>query len=256
MFCTKCGRREADGTEYCGSCGSPLVRPAERETAAAPARAQDATDPATIWTARWSGLAAGSVALGLLGIPTVGASSVLGLVLGSIGLVEVRRSGGALRGQGWAIAGIALSALTLWIMLPVRIQMHEQAKERECLSNLKQLSTALFMYMQDSDGVLPVADRWCDRLSPYLKSDAVFRCPSLGDQRSGFAFNRILDSTPQSTLRAPGNTAALFDATGGWNVAGGAELADRRHIGGLNVGFADGHFRFLVTLDSVRWKPR
>lgn len=42
------------------------------------------------------------------------------------------------------------------MLFPVFAQVREKAKSTQCLSNIKQIGTALFMYMNDSDGYYPV----------------------------------------------------------------------------------------------------
>lgn len=51
-----------------------------------------------------------------------------------------------------------------------------------CLSNLRQIGQATMMYVQDSDGAFPAAwgsctGNWNQRLAPYVKSAAVWKCP-------------------------------------------------------------------------------
>ncbi|MCC6443595.1 MAG: hypothetical protein IT210_09105 [Armatimonadetes bacterium] len=42
---------------------------------------------------------------------------------------------------------------------------------------------------------------------------------------------------------------------GGWNRAGGSELAAYRHRGGMNVGFLDGHAFWFSPAGRMKWKP-
>ncbi|HZP84103.1 MAG TPA: DUF1559 domain-containing protein [Chthonomonadaceae bacterium] len=88
---------------------------------------------------------------------------------------------------------IAIIAILAAILFPVFARAREQARRTSCLSNMKQIGLALHMYAQDYDEVLPVrygswdnvgdyengeARTWKNMLMPYIKSQAVFKCPS------------------------------------------------------------------------------
>jgi prepilin-type processing-associated H-X9-DG protein len=71
-------------------------------------------------------------------------------------------------------------------------QAREKARQTACLSNMRQLSTAMLMYTEDNDGLFPpVVGRdsrqtslylgsWMHRIEPYTKNRGVFICPSSG----------------------------------------------------------------------------
>jgi prepilin-type N-terminal cleavage/methylation domain-containing protein/prepilin-type processing-associated H-X9-DG protein len=83
---------------------------------------------------------------------------------------------------------IAIIAILAAILFPVFARAREQARKANCLSNLKQVGTAILMYAQDYDErVVPVATGtcpganafgWADLLFPYVKNTKVFDCPS------------------------------------------------------------------------------
>src|SRR5581483_8017016 len=88
---------------------------------------------------------------------------------------------------------IAIIAILAAILFPVFARAREQARRTACLSNMKQIGTALHMYAQDYDENFPqrygdccaVADfengyqrTWKNMLMPYIKSKDVFKCPS------------------------------------------------------------------------------
>ena len=53
---------------------------------------------------------------------------------------------------------IAIIAILAAILFPVFAKAREQARAINCVSNMKQIGTALLMYMQDYDGLVPVPD--------------------------------------------------------------------------------------------------
>jgi len=81
---------------------------------------------------------------------------------------------------------IAIIAILAAILFPVFARAREAARQSSCNSNVRQLSTAILMYVQDYDELLPAAN--CDGLSsgqdwniscqPYMKNVGIFRCPS------------------------------------------------------------------------------
>jgi prepilin-type N-terminal cleavage/methylation domain-containing protein len=92
---------------------------------------------------------------------------------------------------------IVIIAILAAILFPVFAQARQKARLTSCLSNLKQLGTALSMYAQDYDERLaPHVDRWpkgtpspdsstsvvANRLKaawgPYVKNEGIFRCPA------------------------------------------------------------------------------
>jgi prepilin-type N-terminal cleavage/methylation domain-containing protein len=92
---------------------------------------------------------------------------------------------------------IAIIAILAAILFPVFAQAREKARQASCLSNMRQLGTAVTMYVQDYDEAFPpsigglLADRRippADRILPptyglsriasYVKNGEVFLCPS------------------------------------------------------------------------------
>jgi prepilin-type N-terminal cleavage/methylation domain-containing protein/prepilin-type processing-associated H-X9-DG protein len=77
---------------------------------------------------------------------------------------------------------IAIIAILAAILFPVFAQAREKARQTQCLSNEKQMGTALMMYVQDYDEVYPMDQwynggdqvRWFDSVNPYVKSGEKF----------------------------------------------------------------------------------
>jgi len=87
---------------------------------------------------------------------------------------------------------IAIIAILAAILFPVFAQARSKARSISCLSNFKQLGTAVLMYMQDYDGLIHelipggAAGRaglvgepsmWMGVQQPYIKNTQIFRCP-------------------------------------------------------------------------------
>lgn len=92
---------------------------------------------------------------------------------------------------------IAIIAILAAILFPVFAQAREKARATACLSNLKQVGTALMMYTQDYDetnppsndnvsdfnnpAVVAVRPSYLGVLTPYTKNKDVYYCPSVPD---------------------------------------------------------------------------
>ena len=92
---------------------------------------------------------------------------------------------------------IAIIAILAAILFPVFAQARDKARATSCLSNTKQIGTAMMMYAQDYDETIPrnahsdpprvlegnhfvdcSTPRWMDVIYPYIKNEQVFNCPS------------------------------------------------------------------------------
>lgn len=93
---------------------------------------------------------------------------------------------------------IAIIAILAAILFPVFAKAREKARQTTCASNLKQIGLAMLQYNQDYDETLvaawyqqPNSDngynqpsdattyyKWMDAIYPYIKSEALFNCPS------------------------------------------------------------------------------
>jgi prepilin-type N-terminal cleavage/methylation domain-containing protein/prepilin-type processing-associated H-X9-DG protein len=86
---------------------------------------------------------------------------------------------------------IAIIAILAAILFPVFAQARERAQMASCLSNQRQLGTALMMYVQDYDETFPYirftpgssqkgaySYIWKNAIAPYLKSIDVLACPA------------------------------------------------------------------------------
>jgi len=140
---------------------------------------------------------------------------------------------------------IAIIAILAAILFPVFAKVREKARAISCLSNLKQIGTAVTMYTQDFDEVEPnsynkfgAESGWACQVFPYVKSVAAFACPddsSIGNQSIGevkstsYGINSNFGINPWpaaatvpkayslASFAAPSNTVMLFEvANANW----------------------------------------
>jgi prepilin-type processing-associated H-X9-DG protein len=116
-----------------------------------------------------------------------------------------------------------------------------------CLSNLKQTSTATFMYMSDHDGRMPLAT-WIEGLSPDGRLRYFMGCPLFTEKKEpyGFALKSGLVGMSETRIRPLDTTVMILETDiPGDNVIADLSKRSARHKGASNVVFFDGHARLL-----------
>lgn len=210
-----------------------------------------------------SGMAISSLVLGILGF--CGITAVLGLILGIAARVNIKKSGGRLKGGGLAIAGIVVSGFMLLIsllimaglLLPALAKLKQNAQSSNCDNNARQVALAIRLYADENDGKCPPAVNWCDAILNNLPGPETFKCPQRPKEKSGFAFNAKLAGKTLSSI--PPDTVLIFESSGAWNFTGGPEAIVARPPHGRSYvfGFADGNVRKISRdeMPQLRWEP-
>ena len=169
---------------------------------------------------------------------------------------------------------IAIIAILAAILFPVFARAREAARQTQCLSNTKQLSTAVTMYAQDYDELLPLHQfvngsttlyYWPDAVHPYVKNSGLWKCPSQANA-AGFDFNFTPLNPPTVTtpdfyvsygfnyaalagaalaaVEKPADTVLVIDGVCAWATVPAVDPAYPavyRHNENGNVGYLDGH---------------
>ena len=172
---------------------------------------------------------------------------------------------------------IAIIAILAAILFPVFAKAREKARQTTCLSNLKQIGTAILMYAQDYDETYPIEYSmdapdtsqipltWPNRVMPYIKNTQLFKCPSDGrTPHADFAGCRtILESyawnyrfgretncgyaaatLSLAEVEAPAQCTVLWDDSADCARSFDVDVLGGRHNGGDNFMFADGHAKW------------
>ena len=136
---------------------------------------------------------------------------------------------------------IAIIAILAAILFPVFANVIEKGRQTKCAGNLRQLGTALQMYLQDNGDRMPVSyeidgptdclgdgiriTNWAAGLYKYGKSRAIFWCPSVRSRpndgsiavaslpttksRLNYVFNQIAMGKPMSVCPWPTRTVII-----------------------------------------------
>ena len=181
---------------------------------------------------------------------------------------------------------IAIIAILAAILFPVFAQAREKARATMCLSNLKQLATAVQMYAQDNNEKLPTAIGWGGALGVTGK---IFDCPTsskkgtsndpdflylAADGPNGGA--SMLSGRSLASFKVPGpsETPMFIDGKTGFIIKTGTNdngtplvpgddilnaqvdmtndvlaKVDKRHNKNANCAFVDGHVALMKGAD-------
>jgi prepilin-type processing-associated H-X9-DG protein len=144
------------------------------------------------------------------------------------------------------------------MLLPALAAAKQKAQTINCVSNAKQLTEAMGIYISANQDHYPAATNWCDAIQSYIATTNVFHCPAdFSGGRCSYAFNAQVAGAEAGKVDP--NTVVIFEANGGWNLAGGKQvlLANPRHGHLIVVGFADGHVEQVPEsrLARLRWEP-
>jgi len=202
----------------------------------------------------------------MLGFCTFFITAIPAIILGIIGLVKIGKSGGKLKGNGFAIAGIVVPSvsglfvlpLMLGIMMPALARVRQISFRMVCGTNMSALGKVMLIYASDYDEKYPTPSKWCDLLIEYADaSHKTLRCFGATEGPCNYAMNKNIEKLDIG--RAPPDMVLLFETHPGWNQTGGPEIltTDNHQGDGCNVLFMDSHVEFIRTkyLDNLRWKP-
>ncbi len=153
---------------------------------------------------------------------------------------------------------IAIIGVLAGLLLPVLARGKDKAHDLKCLSHLRQLGTAVYLYADEHNHRLPAAERRpttpvistnvlpriCDLLSNYVGGELkVFICPKdkagyHNQEGSSYEWNYTFNSQPIEQLLFPGGTLSTEEAPllYDYDNVHKSSKGDTK-----NVLFADGH---------------
>jgi len=132
---------------------------------------------------------------------------------------------------------IAIIAILAAILFPVFARAREKARQTNCLSNVKQQTLGVMMYLQDYDEMLPLryflsggtinypgggtsaGMIWPMPIYPYVKNIQLFNCPSWNYKWNGnysgkqaYGIHNHIDGVSLGDIKSPATVIALADA--------------------------------------------
>jgi prepilin-type processing-associated H-X9-DG protein len=196
----------------CPGCGRERVMPEAARAGGPDGLAQREPLPDRV-----SGKAIASLVLGLLSFALCVLTGLPAIVLGVLGIHEVRSSKGRVTGSGLATAGIILgtlgsmAAVLVALLLPAVQASREASRRVQCVNNLRQIGLALIHY-HDEYGAFPphaIADAsgkpllsWRVALLPFLGQRSAYDQFHL-DEPWDSPTNRPLADTMPALFKCP-----------------------------------------------------
>ena len=128
---------------------------------------------------------------------------------------------------------IAIIAILAAILFPVFAQAREKARQTSCLSNMKQIGTALQLYVDDFDETFPcyystnwwiyvssanVGFNWYScliEMESYFKNRSLLKCPSQPKNKGFIDGKKIADGTDWNCSYAVNQQLTLVSGTPG-----------------------------------------
>ncbi len=174
-----------------------------------------------------------------------------------------------------ALAVIAVLVIGAVIFVPPNLfsPARGNARRASCASNLKQIGLGYLQYAQDYNDKFPITTTkqgWFGAVQPYLKSTAIFRCPSeerrKDDNLTDYWFNRRLAGIETKAVQNTASTLLSGDGEPSDDPNVSLQLLPplwvsredspaRRHLEGGNYGFADGHVKWFKPSNAPSFVP-
>ena len=136
---------------------------------------------------------------------------------------------------------IAIIAILAAILFPVFARARENARRASCQSNEKNIALGFKQYIQDNGEKYPPGGPIAGNalktsggsgaLSEYIKSEAIFICPS--DSIKTGSYGYVLENAPNESAIENTTTTPLLK-----------ETSASRHFDGQNIAFVDGHVKW------------
>lgn len=247
MYCPKCGTENPDNAKVCRACSWVLT---------------GVLKAAPVPDAKTSGLAIASLVLAILSPFTCILTAIPAIILGIVALVKISQSHGQLKGNGLAIAGIAVPvaalpiiAMFVGILMPALARVRQTSFRMVCGTNMSALSKAMLIYANDYDDKFPTPSNWCDLLIEYADvSPSTFRCKGAHQGPCNYAMNKKVEKLGSAS---PPDMVLLFETKPGWNQSGGPEIltTDNHQGEGCNIVFVDCHVQWIKkkNIGNLRW---
>src|SRR6266404_2034884 len=162
MFCSKCGAQIDDQAQFCPQCGTtspvmaqPPAPPPGPPTQQPPYAVSGQYVPQYTPPPPTDGKATASLVLGILSVICFGAlAGIPAIILGHVSRSNIQKSGGKVKGEGLALAGLIMGYFSLVISLlfitavtiPSLLRARQSANEAAAAATVRTLSTTEMTY--------------------------------------------------------------------------------------------------------------
>ncbi len=146
-------------------------------------------------------------------------------------------------------AAAALIALLVGLVSPLLPVARATSRAQTCLSNVREVSSAMRVYASDHADVLPPGRSWDRSLASYVRGLGSYQCPEAGTLPS-YCFEPRAQGARLASFLAPSQTVLLFDES-----EHHSGFFDPRHNGNGTTGFLDGGAKLLPSLPYLPEAP-
>ncbi len=132
---------------------------------------------------------------------------------------------------------VAIIMVLAGLVLAVGVQSRARARAASCLNQMRQIGMALGMAAERG-----VPERWPRRINRWSSHEPLLLCPDgPQDGMTNYGVNEHLVGRPLQ-VRDTGTVVLLYESKrAGTIVLGDESDVERRHLGGGNYVFVDGH---------------
>jgi prepilin-type processing-associated H-X9-DG protein len=143
--------------------------------------------------------------------------------------------------QIWWILLPLVMAVAVAFVMPAIERYQQEAQQRRCLHNMRNLALWTLTYAADNEGILPTGPDWAGEIAEYVQDSDAFVCPAADPEAdaASYVLNPDLRGLDVSLIEKPEETVLIYEGNVGEVV--------ERHDGGANYAFADGSVRWLET---------
>ncbi|MHC4555713.1 MAG: hypothetical protein ACYS80_00255 [Planctomycetota bacterium] len=178
----------------------------------------------------------------------------LTVAFGVIGIIEIRKSKGRLRGTA-LIAGAIVVMLAVAVPPGYSVISESIVPRILCKCSSKAMREAIQAYASDHNGKYPAPEVWCDLLAQNSQNAKKLFCEVSGSAGGPELCHYALN--PNCKPDSPEDIVLLFETKGGWNQCGNQELltSTENYKKGWRVLFNDGRLEFIEPheLGRLKW---
>lgn len=138
------------------------------------------------------------------------------------------------------LISVGIIVLIFVIMFPVYGNARRRSKATRCMTNQRQVVTAILMQAENHGNHFPLANEvW----KPFDDSKRVLRCPDAPTQENGYGYFTTLAGVRTDAFAQPDEASLTMDCTDTASnlIRTPADIAYRHHGHVAYVSFADGH---------------